>query len=192
MPRPKVDTEALSKRLLDEAEYLLEESAGRRLVLSDVASRVGISQSYAHRFFPTKADLIRALAARWFEQVQKKSDEAANSQGQAALRLEQWVLAILRTKRAAYDRNPNLFLAYLEMAADHQDLVQEHVERLQSNLRSILSDFESNRPLKESIALVEDATLLFRTPHNIARYRARATDERAKSVVELLTKALAN
>lgn len=190
MPRPKVDAKAVSGQLLDEAEALLEESGGRRLILSDVAARAGMSQSYAHRFFPTKADLIHALAERWFKEVQKQSNDAACGDEPAGQRLENWLLAILRTKRDAYDRNPSLFLAYLEMAGDHQDLVMEHVGRLQSDLKAILADLKPNRPLADAVALVEDATLLFRTPHNIARYRVQATDQRAKAIIQMLIEVL--
>ncbi|MEO1092859.1 MAG: hypothetical protein AAFX81_19740 [Pseudomonadota bacterium] len=184
--RRKIDSEHLSERLIEAAETMLVETQGRRLVLSELAARVGISQSYAHRFFPTKADLVRALAARWFAHVEAGSAEAVGSDLPAAERLELWVLTILRIKRRRYDENPALFDAYLDLAADHMDLVGEHTDRLSADLRSILSELVAPERLDAVLVAVEDATLLFRTPLNISRYRRRATDERATAVVRMI------
>lgn len=186
MARPKATTEDLSDRIIEEAEKLLIETQGRRLVLSEIAARIGIAQSYTHRFFPTKADLVRALAARWFADVERASRRAAALDAPAAERLEAWVLAVLRLKRARYDENPALFRAYLDLAAGHMDLVREHTDRLRKDLRGILSATVEEARLDEAVALAEDATVLFRTPDNIARRREAATDERAKAVVRML------
>ncbi len=186
MARPKVDTESLTNRLIDEAERMLVETQGRRLVLSEIAARVGISQSYAHRFFPTKADLVRTLAERWFEHLEAESVRVASLSSPAAERFELWMLTILRTKRDRYDENPALFNAYLDLAADHMDLVREHTRRLSAHLKSILSEMVARSRLEETHAIVEDATILFRTPLNISRYRHLATDDRAKAVIQML------
>jgi len=186
LARPRIDKDEIRNRLIDEAEAALEESGGRRLILSDLARRVGISQSYTHQFFPTKADLVRALAQRWFTDVERASRLAVEDDGAASQRLKTWVLSILRIKRDRYDRNPVLFDAYLEIASGHMDLVRTHTARLQDDLRKIVSDLVSEGRADQAMRLVEDATLLFRTPHNISRYRHLATDERAEAVVDML------
>lgn len=186
MARPRIDKDEIRNRLIDEAEKALEESRGRRLVLSDVARRVGISQPYAHRFFPTKADLVRALAQRWFDDVERESRRVAEDAGAASQRLKAWVLNVLRIKRERYDTNPVLFDAYLELADEHMDLVQMHTRRLHGDLERIVSDLVSEKNVEQATLLVEDATILFRTPHNISRHRLLATDERAEAVVDML------
>jgi AcrR family transcriptional regulator len=184
--RPRIDKDEIRNRLIDEAETALEESRGRRLVLSDLARRIGISQSYTHQFFPTKADLVRALALRWFADVERASRHAAEDDRAASQRLKAWVLSILQIKRDRYDRNPVLFDAYLNLASGHVDLVRTHTARLQGDLAKIVSDLVPQEKVEQAIHLVEDATLLFRTPHNISRHRLLATDERAEAVVDML------
>ena len=169
---------------------MLVETRGCRIFLSVLADRVGISQSYVHRFFPTKADLVRALAERWFAEVEAASTAALARDLPPDERLEQWVLAILRVKRDRYDADPALFLAYLDLAGDHGDLVATHVRRLSRALESILRDMVRPDRLADSLALVEDATNLFRVPHDIARFRPRATDDRARAVVRAVALAL--
>ncbi|ABV93936.1 putative regulatory protein TetR [Dinoroseobacter shibae DFL 12 = DSM 16493] len=191
MARPKPDTDKIRSRLIAEAEAQLEETDGRRLVLSDLAERVGMSQSHVHTFFPTKADLIRELAARWFDAVETASADAASADAPPDARLEQWVLSILRIKRDRFDANPKLFRAYLELAGAHMDLVQSHAAALRADLARILRDLVGAQDADHAVPLVENATLLFRTPQNIAAYRARATDEAARAICHLLTRSLA-
>lgn len=165
---------------------MLVETQGRRLVLSEIAARVGISQSYAHRFFPTKADLVRALAQRWFDEVEAESTRIAALDLPPPDRLELWILSILRLKRDRFDADPALFRAYLDLASDHMDLVVEHTQRLGAALRAILADMVPAQDLDRVQATVEDATVLFRVPMNIARFRRNATDERARNVLRAL------
>jgi AcrR family transcriptional regulator len=172
--------------LIAEAERMLVETQGRRLVLSEIAARIGISQSYAHRFFPTKADLVRTLAQRWFDEVEAESIRILALDRPAPERLELWVLSILRLKRDRFDADPALFLAYLDLAADHMDLVAEHTGKLSAALRAILADMVPAERLDRAHATVEDATVLFRVPMAIARFRRNATDERARNVLRAL------
>lgn len=186
MARPKPDTDAIKARLITEAEALLVQSDGRKLVLSDIAGRVGMSQSYLHTFFPTKADLVRSLAKQWFSAVEIASRQAAQSDAAADKKLEAWLLSILRIKRNRFDENPKLYWAYLELARNHADLVEHHVRSLRADLSLIVKDLALERDLETTVTLIEDATLLFRTPQNIATYRHRVTNEAAKSVCDML------
>lgn len=186
MARPKADIDKIKARLIIEAEKQLEQSDGRRLVLSDLAERVGMSQSYVHTFFPTKADLVRALAAKWFDEVEAVSRDAAKKDQSAEERLENWLLEVLRIKRDRFDAKPKLFRAYLKLASEHMDLVQSHVAALRRDLETIATDLVPPSQVPDAVDLIENATLLFRTPQNIATYRSRATDDAARSVCQLI------
>jgi len=188
--RPKADTDKIKARLIIEAEKQLEQSDGRRLVLSDLAERVGMSQSYVHTFFPTKADLVRALAAKWFDAVEAVSCDAVRNNQPAEQRLETWLLEVLRIKRDRFDANPKLFRAYLELASGHMDLVQSHVEALRRDLETIVTDLVPASRVLAALDVIENATLLFRTPQNIAAYRSRATDDAARAICQLIVKQL--
>ncbi len=190
MARPKANTEKIKARLIIEAEKQLEQSEGRRLVLSDLAERVGMSQSYVHTFFPTKADLVRALAAKWFDAVEAVSCDAVRNNQPAEQRLETWLLEVLRIKRDRFDANPKLFRAYLELASGHMDLVQSHVEALRRDLETIVTDLVPASRILAALDVIENATLLFRTPQNIAAYRSRATDDAARAICQLIVKQL--
>lgn len=190
MARPRIDQDALRNRILAAAESLLEETDGRRLVMSEIADRIGISQPYVHRFFATKADLVRALAQRWFDEVEHTSRTVVEAKAPAADRLEAWLLTLLRLKRDRYDENPALFTAYLRLAADHPDLVATHADRLHGDLKDIIKGLAPPARLAHAVELVEDATVLFRIPGNIATFRQAATDSRARAMVKMLVSQL--
>lgn len=186
MARPRIDVAQARSDILSEAERLLGESDGRRLILSEIAARMGISQSYVHRFFRTKADLARSLAERWFDEVQTGADRVAALDLPAEDRLEEWVLVLLKLKRDRYEENSELFVAYLDLASDHMDLLAEHMAGLDQSLRRILREMVPEAMLDEATACVQDATAIFTVPFNIALFPKRATDERARAVIRVL------
>lgn len=190
MSRPKVNVELITERLLDDAELMLRQNRGKQLILSELARNARMSQSNIHRFFPTKADLIRSLAKRWFEEIENESRRIVDLKNSALQRLEEWVLTILHIKRERYDSDPELFNAYLALSVDHMDILHHHTSRLHIDLKSIVADIVSSDMLEATVALIEDVTLLFRTPQNIAKYRNLATDERAQAVIKLISVAL--
>lgn len=190
MPRPKTDIEQVRSKILSEAEQLLKETKGQRLVLSEIAARIGISQPYVHRFFKTKADLVKSLARRWFEDIQSEADRVAALNLPAEERLEEWVLTLLRMKRERYDANPELFRAYLDLASQHMSLMAEHTTALDGSLRRILVEMVPEDALDLCTGCVKDATVLFIVPFDIARFPERATEERARTVLRVLKRGL--
>ncbi len=192
MARPKSDSEGIKLSLVETAETLLRETAGRRLVLSEIAARTGMSQSYVHRFFPTKDDLIRTLAERWFNDVEMRLAPIAQSTDSAENRLATFILTMLAIKRDRFDDDPILFRAYMALASEQMELVAMHGMRLRKMLSLILKDLVPFDDLQTATDLVEDATTLFRVPMMIALFRHRVTDERAKAVVQALLYSLSN
>lgn len=183
MARPKPDLARIREEMLDEAERLLDQSGGRRLVLTDIAASLGMSQSNAHRFFPTKQDLVAALAERWFESVEEAVRRAVDRHERPAERIEACILAILATKRDRHDRDPGLYMAYLELARGHGDIIMRHAQRLTALLRKAAEGLDTAMPLDDVVRLIEDSTTLFRNPYMIAMRRDAATDERAIAIV---------
>ena len=190
MARPKPDADKIRQQLLHAAEQMLAETGGQRLILSELARRVGLSQSHAHNFFATKSDLVRALAENWFAEVEAAVDRVKAADLAPSAALEAYVLTILRLKRARHDADPQLFRAYLELAGAHWDVVVAHSVRLREVLRDILSRQVPPSRLEAATDMVLDATVAFRVPHMIALSRHSATDERARRTVAMCQAAL--
>lgn len=190
MARPAPDASSIKADMLDMAETLLAESGGQRLVMSDIARRLGMSQSYAHRFFPTKHDLVGGLAKRWFDEVETECAMVVAGEGSAAERLRMLVLTTLRIKRTRFDENPQLFLAYMDLARDHMPLVVAHAGVLREQMRTLVSEIVAPENVDKALELTEDATQRFRVPQMIAQYRATATTNRANAVIDMVLREL--
>lgn len=67
---------ATGERILDAAEELFWEGPADRLLLSEVASRAGVSVQTVIRRYGSKDGLIAAAAARAVERVSRQRDEA--------------------------------------------------------------------------------------------------------------------
>ncbi len=172
--------------MLELAEKQLAASGGQRLILSDIAAAMAMSQSNAHRYFRTKSDLVRALAERWFDAVERDVDDAIAAATSPRAALNACILATLRSKRARHDADPVLFRAYLALASEHRDIVQMHSDRLSERLRGVLAGIVPEDGRDAALALVEDATVQFRVPAMIALAPHRATEARALAVLDAL------
>jgi len=191
MPRPKADSVAIRERLLDAAETILATNGGQRLVLSDVASAVGMTQSNAYRYLRDKDDLVVALARRWFADVERAAKTAIAEAGTAEDRIRAWLLATMRAKIVRYDRDPVLFRAYLELARGYPQVVADHVAHLRGLIEPSVADLVGGDRVGEALRLLEDATILFRNPYLIAQHRADLGEGRALTVLEAVLAGIA-
>ena len=186
MPRPRIDEQAVRDRIIEIAETLLIESSGRRLVLSDIAARMGVSQPYVYRHFKNKDALVAELARRWFEKVEEDGENICNSSQSWQDKLRTYVLSMLQLKRKAYDANPELFAAYLRFAESHGAVVEQHIKVLVDQIRRILVSSVPENDLENIVNLVLDATVQFRVPAAIMSAPLNATPQRAKPVLNAI------
>lgn len=192
MARPKVDQEAIKNQIVSIAEALLVETDGQRLSLSDIAKRMSVSQPYIFRHFKNKKALIGALAEKWFRTVEAAGDEICNSNLSWSDKLKAHTIETLRIKKAAYTQNPKLFAAYLKLASNHMDIVQNHSKNLTEQIAQILTEANDKRPSVETLNLVLDVTVQFRSPYAIQSAPMNATEARANKVMDALIYYLKN
>lgn len=184
MPRPRIDAHAVRDQIVEIAETLLVESSGQRLILSDIAARMGVSQPYIYRHFKNKQALIAELTKRWFDKVETAGHHICQSDKPWQDKLRDHVLETLRLKREAYDANPALFAAYLNIAQSHRDIVEQHTKVLVGQMVQILEPNIRDDNLEELVNFTLDATVQFRVPAAIINMPAHATSHRAAIVLD--------
>jgi len=184
LPRPHIDARAVRDRIVAIAEELLVESCGQRLVLSDIAARMGVSQPYIYRHFKNKQALIAELAERWFHKIEKVGHDICLTDKRWQDQLKEHILQTLKLKRAAYDHNPKLFAAYLSMAQLHPTLIEKHINTLIAQITQILSRHVPKQDIELFVNFILDATVQFRTPAAIINAPTHATEERATIVID--------
>jgi len=186
MARPRIDADRVKEQIIEIARELVIESGGKRLVLSDIADRMGVSQPYIYTHFKNKQALFAVLAERWFTELEEAGQAICATERAWQCKLRDLIQTFLTIKKAEYERDPALFVACLELASPHRDIVERHVAHLHGLVREILAEIVPPSQLDTMAHMVLDATSAFRVPHEIARSPARATPERADEVIAAL------
>lgn len=184
MARPRVNVHAVREQIILIAETLLVESSGQRLVLSDIALRMGVSQPYIYRHFKNKSELVAELIKRWFHKVESTGYGICSSDQPWQDKLRACVLETLRLKRTAYEDNPQLFMSYLQFAQSHKGLVEQHVQVLVNQITQILAPQVPENNLEDLVNFTLDATVQFRVPTAIVSAPSHATALRATMVLD--------
>ena len=189
------DTADTRRQILQEAEALLRRFGPAKLTVTDIAAACGMSHSNLYRFFPSKAAIYGALAEAWFRDVEAALEQIAAAPGDAAQRLQDYVLAMLRLKRQKAAADRALFAAYLNAAEECRDVVARHVGQLRAALRRIVAEgmtegrFAAADP-EATVSAIEAATWRFRHPMPILQHLDEPEEARAAQVVQLLLRGL--
>lgn len=191
MARPKADVAEMRARLLVAAEDIMRRDRSARLTVSDVAATVGMGQSNVYRYVRSRHHLVELLAERWFGSIEQGVVTAVSRAHSPGEKIAQWVIATMEQKTALHDRDPELFAAYLELAAGHGDIVSGHVERLRDLVTPAVEALVGKAASNAALNLLEDATAQFRVPQLIMLNRPRISIERAMPVIDAVLLAFA-
>jgi len=86
-----MNTTSTAQRLLDLAQKMVQTRGYNGFSFRDLAHEIGIKSASIHYHFPTKADLIAAVALRYREQFSMRLEEIAAQEGSAAKALHLYV-----------------------------------------------------------------------------------------------------
>ena len=197
LPRPKTDTAAVRKQLLEATERHIKVHGPRRLTVSDIASECGMSQSNAYRFFRNKQALLEAVGERWFAAIEEELASIAASDQPPAEQLVRFVVRQYELKRARYAEDPVLFRSYLELGMANMKIVERHLNRLHAQLEAIMQrcaevGLLGGRDPGEAALLVEAMTVRFRDPGLIMRHYDSDSAARAAEAAGLILAGLAH
>lgn len=156
--------------ILDAAEELLRRHGPAKTNVVDVARKLGMSHANVYRHFASKAALQDAVTARWLHHVSAPLAVIADAQGDAAIRLEQWVLALAHAKRRKVLDDAELFATYHAIAEAARDVVDAHMAELAGQVARIIAagvaaDQFRVRDPAAAAGVVLDAMLRFHHPH---------------------------
>ncbi|HEY4161882.1 MAG TPA: TetR/AcrR family transcriptional regulator, partial [Dongiaceae bacterium] len=156
-----------------------------------VARALDMSHANVYRHFASKAALQDAVAQRWLKTVTEPLKAIAREHGDAAERLERWVLALAEFKRRKVLSDPELFATYHALALEARSVADEHVAELHRQVAAIIRDGMAQGILKvpdaEAAArAVLNATIRFHHPHHVRESGGQTNDAEIKAVMRLL------
>src|SRR5689334_20637570 len=160
------------ERILAAAEDLLRKHGIAKTTVVDVARALEMSHANVYRHFASKSELQDAVAERWLTKIMTPLRAIVAEQGDAAERLERWVLTLAAQKRTKVLNDPELFEAYHAIAVDARAVVEGHVAALLEHLARIIRDgvaqgvFKVTNP-DTAAAAVLNATSRFHHPYHV-------------------------
>jgi AcrR family transcriptional regulator len=179
------------ERILDTAVELLRRHGPAKTSVVDVARALDMSHANVYRHFASKAALLDAVAERWLKGVSDPLQAIVDAPGDAAERLERWILALAEVKRRKVLSDPELFATYHALALEVRGVTDEHVAELHRQVAAIIRDGIAQGSFKvpdaEAVArAVLNATIRFHHPHHVRESGGRENDVEIKAVMRLL------
>jgi AcrR family transcriptional regulator len=179
------------ERILAAAEDLLRKHGIAKTSVVDVARALEMSHANVYRHFASKSELQDAVAERWLKKIMTPLRAIVAEKGDAAERLQRWVLTLAAQKRTKVLSDPELFEAYHAITQDARAVVEGHVTELLAHIGSIIRDgvaqgaFKVKDPDAAAVAVL-NATSRFHHPYHVKESGGRDTTAEIRSVLQLL------
>jgi AcrR family transcriptional regulator len=179
------------ERILEAAAELLRRHGPAKTTVVDVARALDMSHANVYRHFANKAALRDAVAERWLKTVSQPLQTIVRAQGDAAERLERWILALAEIKRRKVLSDPELFATYHAIVTAVRNVADDHVAELHRQVAAIIRDGVTQGIFKVSDAeaaagAVLSATLRFHHPHHVRESAGRANEAEIRAVLKLV------
>ncbi|WP_244645259.1 TetR/AcrR family transcriptional regulator [Salinarimonas ramus] len=196
-PRPPVET-ATDVRLLRIAADHLARFGPRRLTVTGVAEEAGMTHANVYRYYPSKADLIDAVAGQWLRDVEAELANVVDGPDPVEDKLERFVTAIATSYRACAVEQPTLFEVYVSAVEESRGIARKHRGRQLRLLERILEEgiaTEAFAPKDRdrAVAFVIDAVQRFVNPVMVrvdARVPSGVMETRLGTMIEVVLRAL--
>jgi AcrR family transcriptional regulator len=179
------------ERILAAAEELLRKHGIAKTTVVDVARALEMSHANVYRHFASKSELQDAVAERWLSKIMTPLRAIVAEEGDAAERLERWVLTLAAQKRSKVLSDPALFEAYHAIAVDARAVIEGHVAALQDHIARMIRDGVAQGAFKvkdpdTAAAAVLNATARFHHPHHVKESGGRDNTAEIKAVLQLV------
>jgi AcrR family transcriptional regulator len=178
-------------RILATAEEVIRRFGPAKATVVDVARTLGVSHAAVYRHVATKAELRDLVVGRWLEATMPPLRAIVAMPDPAPQRLRRLIDALIAVKRRRAADDPELFAAYLSLAADAQSIVAAHLDELVGLAALVIRSgvkegaFRTVDPVAAGRAVLL-ATSRFHHPAHAAEWVNPAIDAAYQDVWQLL------
>lgn len=182
-------------RILATAEDVIRRFGPAKATVVDVARALGVSHTTVYKHVATKAELRDLVVGRWVEATMPPLRAIVAQPGPAPQRLRQLVDALIAVKRRRSSDDPELFAAYMTLAADAKSVVAAHIAEMVGLAAKVIASgvkegaFRADDPVAAGRAVLI-ATSKFHHPAHAAEWGDPAIDTAYDDVWQLLMNGL--
>jgi AcrR family transcriptional regulator len=192
---PSADT-----RLLAVAAEQLRTRGAKAVTVVGVAEAAGMTHANVYRYFPSKAALIDAVAARWLKSLEATIADITDAPDPADDKLERLILALARSHRDLLARDRHLFDVLCDATEASRALIRRHRARLRQFFERVVDEGIATakfdpRDRDRALGFISDAAFRFINPLAVrldAETPRDILDQRLAAVVRVTLRALAN
>ncbi len=161
-----------------------------KTTMSDVAKGCGMSPANIYRFYPTRHELVDAVAELWLQETRRLAEAVARRKVKASKKLREFVLEVHRQIRSQHTSGDKVH-EICEMASrERWPAARHHREIMTSLLAEIIrSGIESGEfadcDPDATAPVFMDGLLKFHNPVLIAQYHTDPLETQAVSMAEM-------
>ena len=187
-------------RLLAIAGDRLRELGPKGVTVVGVAAAAGITHAAVYRYFPSRAALIDAIAARWLKGLEATLAAIADAPDPADDKLERLIQALARAQRDLLSENRHLFEVYCTATETSQAVIRKHRARRRQLIERVLDEGIATakfdpRDRDRALALIADSIYRFVEPLAVrldADMPQDISDARLAAMIRVVVRALSN
>lgn len=185
-------------RLLAIAAEHLRLHGPRGVTVVAVAQAAGMTHANVYRYFPSKADLIDAVAGEWLKELEVHLAEIADAPDPADDKLERLIHAIARAYRDCAETTPHLFDVYVSAVEQSRGIARRHRGRQLRLLERVIEEGVNTHVFApknqaQAMTFVSDAVQRFVNPLMIridVRVPRHLMEERLATMLRVVLRAL--
>lgn len=191
MARPMTNIDAGRAQLLDVFDHLIRKRGGVAVTLSELAAEAGMSPANIYRFFANKEALYEASAERWFTPKIRIMEEVVGSDDDARTKLQEFFVRRYRLMRDNYLAEPDVFVSYLDLGDQFEDIVRGYVDLGDHYLAMIVAQAMEEGHFKgltidRAVSLINLMALSFIDPRNIISLMHSLTEEKVREIIDVI------
>jgi AcrR family transcriptional regulator len=164
-----VSAEPVDLRLLTIAAEQLRRHGARGVTVVGVAEAAGMTHANVYRYFPSRAALIDAVAARWLKALEVTLAQIADAPDPADDKLERLLVAIAQAHRDLLARDRHLFDVYVDAAEASRAVIRKHRTRQRQLIDRVVDEGIATgifdpRDRERALAFITDGAFRFINP----------------------------
>jgi AcrR family transcriptional regulator len=191
MPRPQLDPEMIRNEIMETAEEMIRQRGARDFSVSEIAAACDMSQSNFYRYFDSKEAFYEAMAERWFKELNAIMEDVIASDVPAKQKLFNFFDQRLTVKRARFEDDPKLFESYMEIGAEHFEVIRGYIDLADHYMAVIVAEamaegYFEGMEIDHIVSLINLMIQPFVNPETMMGLWSTATPENLRIIIDTL------
>ena len=191
MARPQTDIDATKQQLLDIVEAMVAKRGAEEITVNELAAEAGMSPTNLSRIYENKEAILEAAAERWFAPKIAIMEEVVALPLPAHEKLYQFFVRRYRLSCQQLAADPQLFQSYMELGAQHFEVVRGYVDLGDHYLAIIVAEameqgFFTDLTIDETVSLINQMVHVYCNPEVLVFLAHKMSENKLSLIVDAI------